>query len=91
VVQGSSLGLKDSDPMPINPTLLEDVCFYDTIYKKTPLLRASGEAGLRTADGRTMLLHQGAGSLELWTGQKAPVEKMRQALYEAMEQRKGAE
>ena len=89
VVQGSSLGLKDSDPMPINPELLQDICFYDTIYKQTSLLRAAGKAGLRTADGRTMLLHQGARSLELWTGQKAPVEKMRQALYEAIKQRKG--
>ena len=88
VVQGSSLGLKDSDPMPINPALLKDVCFYDTIYKETPLLKAAGQAGLKTADGRTMLLHQGAKSLELWTGHKAPVEKMRQALYEAIEKRK---
>ena len=89
VVQGSSLGLKDSDPMPINSTLLQDICFYDTIYRETPLLIAAGEAGLRTADGRTMLLHQGAKSLELWTGQKAPIEKMRQALYKAIKQRKG--
>ncbi len=88
VVQGSSLGLKDSDPMPINPALLQDICFYDTIYKETPLLQAAGEAGLQTADGRTMLLHQGAKSLELWTGQKAPIEKMRQALYAAMGKRK---
>ena len=88
VVQGTSLGLKDSDPMPINPELLKDVCFYDTIYKETPLLQVAGRAGLKTADGRTMLLHQGAKSLELWTGKKAPVEKMRQALYEAIEKNK---
>jgi shikimate dehydrogenase len=88
VVQGSSLGLKDSDLMPINPALLKDVCFYDTIYKETPLLKAACQASLKTADGRTMLLHQGAKSLELWTGEKAPVEKMRQALYGAIEKRK---
>jgi len=88
VVQGSSLGLKDSDPMPIDPALLQDVCFYDTIYKATPLLTAADHAGLKTADGRTMLLHQGAKSLELWSGQKAPVEQMRQALYQAIEERK---
>lgn len=88
VVQGSSLGLKESDPMPIDPALLQDIFFYDTIYKETPLLMAAGRAGLKTADGRTMLLHQGAKSLELWTGQKAPVEKMRRALYEAMEKRR---
>ena len=87
-VQGTSLGLKDDDPMPINPVLLDDICFYDTIYKQTPLLRAAATAGLKTADGRTMLLHQGIKSFELWTGKKAPVEEMRRALYEAMEQRK---
>jgi shikimate dehydrogenase len=86
-VQGTSLGLKEDDPMPVNPALLRNICFYDTIYKQTPLLKAAREAGLKTADGRTMLLHQGAKSFELWTGQTAPVEKMRQALYEAMERK----
>lgn len=31
-------------------------------------------------DGATMLLHQGAASFELWTGQRAPLEVMRAAL-----------
>jgi shikimate dehydrogenase len=31
-----------------------------------------------------MLLYQGARSLELWTGKKAPVEVMRQALEKAV-------
>lgn len=86
-VQGTSLGLKESDPMPVAPALLRNICFYDTIYKRTPLLKAAMNAGLKTADGRTMLLHQGAKSFELWTGQPAPVEKMRRALYEAIEKR----
>ncbi|MFA7184196.1 MAG: shikimate dehydrogenase [Victivallales bacterium] len=86
-IQGTSLGLKENDPMPINPALLRNICFYDTIYKPTPLLQAARNAGLKTADGRTMLLHQGAKSFELWTGQTAPVEKMRRALYDAMERK----
>ena len=86
-VQGTSLGLKPGDPLPIDSALLEnsDICFYDTIYKKTPLLQAAQEAGLNTADGRTMLLHQGAKSFEIWTGEKPDIEKMRQALYCAIE------
>jgi shikimate dehydrogenase len=88
VVQGTSLGLHDGDPMPINPDLLNNICYYDTIYKETPLLRVVRQAGLPASDGRTMLLHQGAKSFELWTGKKAPVEKMRQALYEAIERKK---
>ena len=83
-IQGTSLGLKPDDPMPLPPELLKDICFYDTIYKKTPLLRYAETAGLRTADGRTMLLHQGAKSFEIWTGRQAPVEIMRHALEQAV-------
>ena len=34
----------------------------------------------RTANGLGMLLYQGAAALELWTGQPAPIEVMREAL-----------
>jgi shikimate dehydrogenase len=37
----------------------------------------------RSAEGRAMLLHQGAASFEIWTGKKAPVEVMRAALERA--------
>ena len=34
----------------------------------------------RSAEGRAMLLHQGAASFEIWTGRKAPIDAMRAAL-----------
>ena len=37
----------------------------------------------RSAEGRAMLLHQGAASFEIWTGRKAPVDLMRSALDHA--------
>jgi shikimate dehydrogenase len=37
----------------------------------------------RSAEGRAMLLHQGAASFEVWTGRKAPVDVMRAALDRA--------
>jgi shikimate dehydrogenase len=37
----------------------------------------------RSAEGRAMLLHQGAASFEIWTGKKAPLEAMRAALERA--------
>ncbi len=37
----------------------------------------------RSAEGRAMLLHQGAASFEIWTGRKAPVDVMRAALERA--------
>jgi shikimate dehydrogenase len=40
--------------------------------------------GLRSATGASMLLHQGAASLEAWSGVAAPVEIMRDALYASL-------
>jgi shikimate dehydrogenase len=34
----------------------------------------------RSAEGRAMLLYQGAASFEIWTGRPAPVDVMRAAL-----------
>jgi len=83
-IQCTSLGLKPEDPAPIPPELLPDgICYYDTIYKRTALYRAAEAKGLRCAAGLGMLLHQGARSLEIWTGRKAPVEVMRTALENA--------
>ena len=53
------------------------------IYKVTPFQIAAKKAGCLTAGGLGMLLHQGVKSWELWTGEKAPVELMRESLVEA--------
>ena len=85
LIQGTSLGLKADDPLPLDVALLNsNIAIYDTIYKPTPLLRYAAEHGINYADGRTMLLHQGAKSFEIWTGHQAPVEQMRYALEKAM-------
>lgn len=39
----------------------------------------------RSAEGRAMLLHQGAASFEIWTGRPAPLDVMRAALAHAAE------
>ena len=85
LIQGTSLGLKPDDPIPLDIALLNDeIAVYDTIYKPTALLRYAAAQGMNYADGRTMLLHQGARSFEIWTGHKAPTETMRNALEHAM-------
>ena len=85
LIQGTSLGLKADDPLPLDVALLNsNIAIYDTIYKPTPLLRYAAEHEINYADGRTMLLHQGAKSFEIWTGHQAPVEQMRNALEAAM-------
>jgi shikimate dehydrogenase len=44
------------------------------------LLQAAEQAGCQTIDGLAMLLYQGAAQFELWTGEQAPLEVMRQSL-----------
>jgi shikimate dehydrogenase len=85
VLNATSLGLKPNDPLPFDGqqlALRQAAAVYDMIYRpaETALLQAAKAAGCRTANGLGMLLYQGAKALELWTGQTAPVEIMRQAL-----------
>lgn len=87
-VQCTSLGLKNDDPMPLPFELFKkDICYYETIYRETKLLSQARKSGMKTADGRSMLLHQGAKAFSIWTGKDAPVETMRKALYDAIDKR----
>ncbi len=85
VLNGTSLGLGPSDPLPLDSnqfSLNRSGAVYDRVYRpaETPLLRLAKSAGCRSANGLSMLLYQGARALELWTGQEAPLEAMRRAL-----------
>jgi shikimate dehydrogenase len=85
VLNATSLGLKPDDPSPLNEkqfSLRQTRAVYDMIYNpaKTALLKAAKAAGCATANGLGMLLHQGAGAFEIWTGKPAPLEVMRRAL-----------
>jgi shikimate dehydrogenase len=46
---------------------------------ETPLIAASARRGASVVDGLEVLVHQGAASLRLWTGQEPPVDVMRRA------------
>jgi shikimate dehydrogenase len=85
VVNSTSLGLKPTDPSPLDYEWLtrhRPARVYDMIYRpaETALLRDAKKAGCQSANGLGMLLYQGAAALELWCGQPAPVEIMRAAL-----------
>ena len=56
---------------------------YDVIYnpEETKLLRLAKEAGCRTANGLYMLLYQGAAAFEIWTGEKMPVEQIKEKYF----------
>ena len=85
IIQATSLGLKAEDPLPLDPQLVPaGAAVFDMIYGETPFLHAMRDHDCRVADGRGMLLHQGARSFTLWTGHEAPVEAMRKALDNAI-------
>jgi shikimate dehydrogenase len=85
VINATPLGLKRSDPPPLPASLLmPHLMVYDTTYgSRSPFLSAAREAGARTADGMSMLLHQGALAFERWFDRAAPVDEMRRALKAA--------
>ncbi|MDB4356828.1 shikimate dehydrogenase [Akkermansiaceae bacterium] len=87
IINTTSVGLKQSDPSPIPSSWIEPHhLVYDTIYNpaKTRLLRDAQDQGARTANGLSLLLHQGALSLEYWTNKDAPIEAMRAGLIGAI-------
>jgi shikimate dehydrogenase len=86
IVNTTSLGLKPGDS-----SVLAEVCLrpehlvYDTIYQPpvTPLLALARATGCRTANGKSMLLHQGALAFGHWfpgADRKVVLAAMREAL-----------
>ncbi len=86
LVNATSIGLS-ADESPVEAQILSpELLVLDLIYARTRLLRDAAAAGCAIADGETMLLHQGAASFALWTGQPAPLEVMQTALADARSQ-----
>jgi len=85
LINCSSVGLApdvDVSPMGDGTGLHQDMVVVDIVYKplRTRLLQQADAAGARTVDGLGMLVHQAARAFQLWTGHRAPVAVMRQAL-----------
>jgi len=70
VINATSAGLRPTDVAPIDLAALpRPIAVYDMIYNppQTPVLRRAAELGLPLAHGLSMLVHQGAKALEIWT------------------------
>jgi shikimate dehydrogenase len=83
VINTTPLGLASTDPLPLDRPPASAAVALDMVYAggETHWVRAMRRAGLRAADGRTMLVAQGAAALECWfPGVRAPVEVMRAAV-----------
>ncbi len=83
VVNATSIGWHGDD-IPIAVELLDllrsGASVFDLTYRDTALIQAARVRGIAVTDGLGMLIHQGARSLELWTGRPAPIEVMREAV-----------
>ena len=83
IVNASSVGLAAGDPSILTAECLTpNQWVYDTIYHPpvTPLLALAGQTGCRTANGRSMLVRQGALAFQHWFPQTEPLAVMRAAL-----------
>jgi shikimate dehydrogenase len=83
IVNATPLGMKGGDRSPFPEGLLTpNHLVFDTVYSggTTALLKQAKQAGARSANGFSMLLHQGALAYEIWFKEKAPLEVMRAAL-----------
>jgi len=83
IINCTSLGMKRTDASPLPSAILQPShMIYDTVYaaNRTRLMQAADEAGARSANGLSMLLHQGALAFEIWFNREAPLEVMRAAL-----------
>ena len=65
-----------------NNKLLKGMVVFDTVYnpKDTKLLRGAKSNGCKTISGTEMFINQAAAQFELFTGKKAPISIMREAL-----------
>jgi shikimate dehydrogenase len=88
VINATPLGLDARDALPVTRAEVPAAgAALDMVYRpgETAWVRALRAAGVRTADGRAMLVAQGAAALECWfPGVDAPVEIMRAAIDAAL-------
>ena len=68
--------------------LRDSMTVFDIVYNplETKLLKEARAAGAKTISGVKMLVYQGALSFELWTGKKAPIEKMMKSVVSRLEE-----
>ena len=86
LINATPVGMNEGDPCVIDPDYLhKDLFIYDVVYnRETPLVGEARKRGIKALGGIGMLIHQGAASFEIWTGQKAPVEVMKNKILEEL-------
>lgn len=88
IINTTSIGMQpNTDESPLPKEYIHDKhIVLDAVYtpSETKLLRVAKEQGATVIHGTEMLLYQGAAQFNLYTGEEAPIDAMRQALLEAI-------
>lgn len=87
VINATALGLQKEDPSPIDLTAFsKEAVVYDTTYgvHESRLCATARKRGMRSANGLSMLVWQGAKSLEIWSGATPSAEVMREWAQEVL-------
>lgn len=83
-INATSLGLKPADPLPLDPAAdgWSIGAALDLVYApgETRWVHAMRARGIPAADGKEMLIQQGAAAFRRWWGAEPPLEVMRSAL-----------
>lgn len=80
IVNATPLGLRPGEIPPLNWNHVQrGAVILDLVVRRvnTELIRAANLRGLKTVDGRELLIEQAAQALEWWTGKPVPREPMR--------------
>lgn len=90
IINATSVGMSPrtgESPLPENVVLAQDAVVFDLVYNPpaTKFLRQAEARGARGLGGLDMLIYQGARAFELWTGERAPIEVMRAAATDALQ------
>lgn len=92
VINASGVGMgKSIGKSPLPKEYIQSSQFYfDACYNpdKTQFLLNAEEKSCQVLNGLGMSLYQGAAQIELWTGEKAPVEAMRKELMDILAESK---
>jgi shikimate dehydrogenase len=85
LVNATSVGLRPGDSLDGLP-LVDARVVVDLVYgaAQTPFARWAEERGARLVDGLEVLVRQGARSLEIWIGEKPPLDSMRRAVVQSV-------
>jgi shikimate dehydrogenase len=86
LINATSCGFKSDESCVPKEILGEGKIVMDAVYEplETRLLKEAAEAGCTVVTGEKMLLYQGFQAFEIWTGEAAPAEIMRDALYSSL-------